>query len=557
MAVDVCMDHSVQLVFDTNILVDAMTARGHYASYGVELLEMVRNGEVEGWYAPHSVTTVYYLLERTLRKDAESRQQATQAAQMLLKETLTFLTPLPQTGDELLSLSAEPGDDLEDLLIIQLANDYLPNPLFVTRDKWFLTMGASNAAHPKEIIETGLSSWGKKDTGLPFIDLTIQQRIIRPQLEKNIHKVLNHGRYILGPEVKELETQLADYAGTKHCIGVSNGTDALLMSLMAQNIGPGDAVFTTPFTFIATAEVIQLLGATPVFVDIDPESFNMDPRKLALAIQAVQANAPSIHPLPQSTDHNPLIPKAIIPVDLFGLPADYDSIMEVANEHKLFVLGDSAQGFGGEYKGRKSVSLGHAATTSFFPAKPLGCYGDGGAILTNSDDLADKLESIRVHGKGKDKYDNIRIGLNARLHTMQAAVLLPKLEIFPGELQAKQKIAEQYTAALNQIANGGHLLPPHVPIGYQSAWAQYSILARSTELREKIQLTLKNKDIPSMVYYATPLHVQTAFANLRYQATDFPISMDTAKRIFSIPMHAYLTAEDINKIITTIDSATK
>jgi len=396
-----------------------------------------------------------------------------------------------------------------------------------------------------------------KKHGLPFIDLKAQQDVIRPQLEKNIQKVLNHGRYILGPEVKELESQLADYAGTKHCLGVSSGTDALLMPLMAQNIGPGDAVFTTPFTFIATAEVIQLLGATPVFVDINPKTFNIDPQKLALAIQAVKANDPSIHPLPQIAEGNPLRPKAIIPVDLFGLPADYDPIMEIANQHDLFVLADSAQGFGGEYKGRKSVSLGHAASTSFFPAKPLGCYGDGGAIFTNSDDLADKLESIRVHGKGKDKYDNIRIGLNARLHTIQAAILLPKLEIFPRELKVKQKVAEQYTAALNQISNGEYLLPPHVPEGYQSAWAQYSILARNTELREKIQLALKNRNIPSMVYYATPLHVQTAFANLNYQETDFPISMDTAKRIFSLPMHAYLTEEDINKIITTIDSAIK
>ena len=268
------MQNGIQLVFDTNILVDAMTARGEYFSYGVELLEMARDRVVEGWYAPHTVTTVYYLLERTLRKDAENRQQAVEAAQNLLKETLSFLKPLPQVGDELLTMDTEPGDDLEDVLIIQLANDYLPNPLFVTRDKWFLTTGTHNAAHPKEIITNGVDAWIQKDAVLPFIDLKKQQRTIRPQLEKNIHNVLKHGRYILGPEVKELETQLADYTGAKHCIGVSSGTDALLMPLMAWGIGPGDAVFTTPFTFIATAEVIQLLGATPVFVDIDPRTFN-------------------------------------------------------------------------------------------------------------------------------------------------------------------------------------------------------------------------------------------------------------------------------------------
>jgi dTDP-4-amino-4,6-dideoxygalactose transaminase len=229
--------------------------------------------------------------------------------------------------------------------------------------------------------------------------------------------------------------------------------------------------------------------------------------------------------------------------------------MELAEKHGLFVLADSAQGFGGEYKGRKSGSLGHAATTSFFPAKPLGCYGDGGAIFTNSDDLADTLESIRVHGKGKDKYDNIRIGLNARLHTLQAAILLPKLQIFPGELDAKQKVAKGYTDALNSAAHTGKLSPPHIPEGLRSAWAQYSILAETTEQRETIQSALKNNGIPSMVYYATPLHIQTAFSNLGYQGNDFPISMDAAKRIFSLPMHAHLAKHEVRKIITTIDRA--
>ncbi len=325
------------------------------------------------------------------------------------------------------------------------------------------------------------------------------------------------------------------------------------MPLMAQGIGPGDAVFTTPFTFIATAEVIQLLGATPVFVDIDPQTFNIDPAKLKLAIQAVMENDPTIYPIPSSS---PLSAKAIIPVDLFGLPADYDPIMELAKQHDLFVLADSAQGFGGEYKGKKSGTFGHATTTSFFPAKPLGCYGDGGAIFTESADLADKLESIRVHGKGKDKYDNIRIGLNARLHTMQAAILQPKLQIFPRELEAKQAVAEKYTTVLKKLASSGtNLTPPYIPQGLRSAWAQYSILAENSGQREKIQTALKAENIPSMVYYATPLHVQTAFAHYDYQAADFPVSMNAAGRIFSLPMHAYLNEKDIDRIITTIHQA--
>ena len=324
---------------------------------------------------------------------------------------------------------------------------------------------------------------------------------------------------------------------------------------MAWDIGPGDAVFTTPFTFIATAEIIQLLGATPVFVDIDPQTFNIDPKQLALAIEAVQKNDPSIYPLPYRENNNPLSPKVLIPVDLFGLPADYDPIMELAEQHDLFVLADSAQGFGGEYKGKKAGNLGHAATTSFFPAKPLGCYGDGGAIFTDDEGLFNILDSIRVHGKGRDKYDNIRVGLNARLHTMQAAILLAKLQIFPDELVRKQAIAEQYTATLNAIKD--LLIPPYVPQGLRSAWAQYSLLADTEELREQIQAALKEKGVPSMVYYNTPLHVQTAFAYLNYQTEDFPTSMDTASRIFSLPMHAYLSKENIRSITTAIEQAVK
>lgn len=386
-----------------------------------------------------------------------------------------------------------------------------------------------------------------------FIDLKKQQERIIPQIEEKIQTVLRHGRYILGPEVKELEQQLTEYVGVKHCLGVSSGTDALLMSLMAWDIGPGDAVFTTPFTFIATAEVIQLLGATPVFVDIDPQTFNIDPKRLALAIEAVQKNDPAIYPLPYRENNNPLSPKVIIPVDLFGLPADYDPIMKLAAQHDLFVLADSAQGFGGEYKGKKAGSLSHAATTSFFPAKPLGCYGDGGAIFTDNDELFNTLESIRVHGKGRDKYDNIRVGLNARLHTIQAAILLAKLQIFPDELVRKQAVAEQYTASLSTTTD--LLTLPYVPQGMQSAWAQYSLLAKTGKLRGKIQEKLKKQSILTMVYYQTPLHIQTAFTHFGYQSEDFSVSMDTASRIFSLPMHAYLSKEDIQCITTAIEQA--
>lgn len=381
---------------------------------------------------------------------------------------------------------------------------------------------------------------------IAFVDLAAQQEKIKTRIESRINGVLNHGHYILGPEVAELEKKLAEFVGIKHCIGVSSGTDALLMALMAKNIGPGDAVFTTPFTFIATSEVVSLLGATPVFVDIDPQTYNIDPQKLALAIQAVQANDPTIYPLPRTVNPEPLTPKAIIPVDLFGLPADYDPIMHLAEQHDLFVLEDTAQGLGGIYKGRQAGSLAHMAATSFFPAKPLGCYGDGGAIFTDDDALADVSRSIRVHGKGTDKYDNIRIGLNARLHTLQAAILLPKLEIFPQEIEERQRVASRYSKGLSGCDK---LTAPYVPEGYQSVWAQYTLLSPE---RASVQEKLKKSGIPTAVYYGRPLHLQPAYSNLGYQQGALPVSERSAQQVFSLPMHPYLQDEEIDRIVSTV-----
>src|SRR3989339_729450 len=267
-------------------------------------------------------------------------------------------------------------------------------------------------------------------SNIQFTDLAEQQKRILPNLEKRISKVLAHGKYIMGPEVFELEGKLSDFLGIRHSISCSSGTDALLMVLMAMDIGPGDAVFTTPFSFMATAEVISLLGATPVFVDIDPDTYNMNPDCLEKAIEQVIQNKTGR-----------LSPRCVIPVDIFGLAADYDAINRISGRHNLFVLEDATQSFGAEYQHRKAGTLAHAAATSFFPAKPLGCYGDGGAIFTDDDDLAKKLESIRVHGKGTDKYENVRIGINGRLDTLQAAILLEKLEIFQEELDLRQEVA--------------------------------------------------------------------------------------------------------------------
>ena len=370
---------------------------------------------------------------------------------------------------------------------------------------------------------------------MDFIDLKAQQKSIKDKIDKRIQSVLSHGKYIMGPEVYELEERLADYVGSKYCISCSSGTDALLIPLIAKGIGLGDAVITTPFTYIATAEVISLLGAEPVFVDIYPETFNMDPNGIKHSIENAKRKG--------------LNPKAIIPVDLFGLPARYRLIEKIAIEYDLFVLEDAAQGFGGSIRDQKAGSFGHAAATSFFPAKPLGCYGDGGAIFTNDEDLALIMQSIRVHGGGNDKYENIRIGLNGRIDTIQAAILLEKLSIFNQELRLRNKAANYYTDHLNSSFH-----KPIIPKEYFSSWAQYSLLPASGEDRFEIMSRLKELNIPSMVYYKIPLHLQKVFEALGYSKGDFPLSERVSNEIFSIPMHPYLSTDQQDKIIEALNN---
>jgi UDP-2-acetamido-2-deoxy-ribo-hexuluronate aminotransferase len=391
------------------------------------------------------------------------------------------------------------------------------------------------------------------DNTIAFIDLAAQQHRIYPDLERRIRTVLSHGKYIMGPEIPELEQKLAEYADVKHVISCSSGTDALLMSLMAFGIGPGDAVFTTPFTFIATSEVIFLLGATPVFVDIDPQTFNIDPSKLELAVMTMKENSPEIYTMQRSLNSQPttrnskLTAKCVIPVDLFGLPANYEQINAIARKHKLFVIEDAAQSFGAMYHGKKTGTLTDIAATSFFPAKPLGCYGDGGAVLTDDDHMADAIRSIRLHGKGKEKYDNIRIGINGRLDTLQAAILLEKLRLFPQEVKERNRVADRYSQGLKD-----HLEVPFVPEGMTSVWAQYSVLS---DHKEMLQTMLKENGIPTAVYYPKPLHLQTAFSSLGYKEGDFPVSEKVSQTIFSLPMHPYLKDDQIDRIVQVIKQA--
>ena len=366
---------------------------------------------------------------------------------------------------------------------------------------------------------------------MEFLDLKTQQERIRKPLEKRINKILDHGAYIMGPEVFELEEKLANYCGVKHAISCSSGTDALLIPLMAWGIGPGDAVFTTPFTYVATAEVISILGATPVFVDVYESTYNIDCDKLEIEINKV-------------IEEGKLKPKAIIPVDLFGLPARYRLIDKIAKKYNLKVVEDAAQSFGGSIRDKKVGTFGDIAATSFYPAKPLGCYGDGGAIFTNDDDLAEECKAIRIHGTKKDKYNSEMIGLNGRLDSIQAAVLLEKLSIFDDELVMRNEVNSHYRKYLNNAQ--------HHPEGYQSAHALFSIVLGSNNKRDNLIDRLTQNKIPSVIYYKFPIHLMEAFKYLGYSKESLPVSENLSHSIVSLPMHPYLTEADIDFIVDSI-----
>lgn len=366
-----------------------------------------------------------------------------------------------------------------------------------------------------------------------FIDLQSQYQHLKSRIDSRIQTVLDHGKYIMGPEVQEFEENLCEYIGVKHSIGVANGTDALQLALMALGVSQGDAIFIPTFTFFASAEVVPLVGATPVFVDIEEATYNICCSGLEASIE-------------KTLKEGLLKPKVIIAVDLFGLPANYNGIQKIADKYGLKIIEDAAQGFGGSIDGKRAGSFGDIATTSFFPAKPLGCYGDGGAVFTNDDDLATIVRSLRVHGKGNNKYDNVRIGLNSRLDTIQAAVLIEKLAEFPTELIARQATADIYSAALAE-----DYYIPTPPQKFSSSWAQYTIRAKEGR-RDGVMSRLKAAHIPSVIYYGTNMHEQSAFKYLDYKTGDFPVAEKHSNSVFSLPMHPYLDTSTQNIIISNL-----
>ena len=370
---------------------------------------------------------------------------------------------------------------------------------------------------------------------MEFRDLKTQYIQNKKTIDHAVLNVLSGGCFIGGSAVSELEEKLAGYVGVKHCISCANGTDALQLALMSWGIGRGDAVFVPDFTFFSTAEVVPWLNAVPIFVDVDKTTFNMSPESLEAAVQAV-------------LKAGKLTPRAVIAVDLFGQPADYSAIRKITEKYDLFLLEDSAQGFGGRIRGKAACSFGDIATTSFFPAEPLGCYGDGGAVFTDNDEWAELIRSYKVHGKGTDKYDNIRIGLNSRLDTLQAAVLLAKFDRFvQDEIDTVNDIAEKYSQALAGIVD-----IPVIQDGFTSSWAQYTIRLKNERHRNGLQAYLKENGVPSMVYYAKPLHEQKAFSKAEQYTVDLRITQQLCKTVLSLPMHPYMDADDIKRVIDTI-----
>ena len=534
------------VILDIDVAVELLADHQPASHAAKAAFEKALNRDCQIWLVAACLPTLLERLKQALGARADDtgketiHSTASSQARDIMQEFLAKVSVLSSHG-----FDAEAAFESEQprAALILLAADALADEVEILSKDPALLGADRRVVHPQAYADRA-NSTSQVENPIPFIDLVQQQHRILPQLEKGIANVFRSGQYIMGPEIQELEKKLAEYTGIEHVICCSSGTDALLLALMAYGVGPGDAILTSTFTFISTAEVISLLGATPVFVDIDPRTFNIDPECLESAIRACKENNQEIYPLPALPEGPAatLEPKGILAVNLFGLPCEYDRVNAIASEHGLFVVEDAAQSFGAQYRGRSACSLADIGCTSFYPSKPLGGYGDGGAVFTGNHEIAERIASIRIHGMGEDQYDNIRIGINARMDTLQAAVLLPKLEIFPRELESRHRVATRYAELLTSHES---LQIPTVPEGYRSAWALYCILSnRRDELRD----TLASRGVPTAIYYPKPLHLQTAFSHLGYETGDFPVAESTAKQILSLPIHPYLHERDIRWI---------
>lgn len=515
------------------------------ATQAWKALEKARDSGCRIWIYSGAVSGL--VRDLALELSRQSAQKGEGHAEMQLEQARQAIRNFSRDKHWLAALTEDCLElehaDFEARQLIKALQRLQSGALLLTR-KQDLLKEFDQACTPEAFLQEN-----KQERPLQLVDLGRQQQEIRPELERRIFQVLTHNKYVMGPEVAELEKELAAYTGSRHCLSCGSGTDALLLALLALDIGPGDAVLTTSFTFIATAEAIALLGATPVFVDIQPGSFNLDPAQLEPALQALKDMDSAWYPLPRQALEKKLNPKAILAVDLFGLPCDYSVLQETANRHDLALVLDAAQSFGATYQGKQSCSWGDVAATSFFPAKPLGCYGEGGAVFCQSEKWAQKMASIRNHGQGRARYEHVRLGLNARLDTLQAAVLLAKLQGFEQEIASRNQAVQWYNSRLDKCSV---LQTPQVPNGLRSVWAQYSLLAREEDSRQGMLQALSEKGLPYAIHYPLPLHLQKAFHYLGYQQGDFPVAEDSARRIFSLPIHPYLQKEEVDRVVDCI-----
>ncbi len=509
----------MDLLLDVNIVVDVCQPRSAFSASALKAIAACHARGGRMWLYAGSVQTLEYSLARGLVRQAGSEgfalpvSEALRRSRLLLREFARdkhWLAALASEGDVFLS------DDPEDEQLVRALERFEPGTVrLLTRDASLLKKCPSAISPDACLAE----ETGKK--ACDFIDLKTQQDALRGPLEQGIHRVLHHGQYIMGPEVGKLEEKLADFVGAEHCVSCASGTDALLMALMALDVAPGDEVVTVPYTWISTAEVIALLRAKPVFVDILPDTFNMDPEKLESAITSRT--------------------KAIMPVGIYGQCADMTRIGAIAEKHGIPVIEDAAQCFGATHNGKKACNLTVIGCTSFFPSKPLGCYGDGGAIFTPDDALADKMRQIRIHGQ-KFKHRHPLVGINGRMDTMQAAVLLEKFAVFPDECDRRARIGKRYDTQLSKIPG---IKTPVIADGNTSVYAQYTILSSD---RDALSQKLKARGIPSVAYYTAPLHLQGAFAALSHKPGDFPVSEKVAAQCLSLPMSPYLCLTDQEKV---------